>query len=64
MSRPSKKKKVLIIGIGGGADIIGTIPLKIHMEKKVLNVFLEVYHGKGIRSILILAPEPLNLYLI
>ncbi|MEC7925532.1 MAG: DUF1152 domain-containing protein [Thermodesulfobacteriota bacterium] len=41
MSRPSKKiKKVLILGIGGGADIIGTIPLKIHMEKKGIECFL------------------------
>ena len=41
MSRPSKKiEKIIIIGIGGGADIVGTIPLKIHMEKKGIQCFL------------------------
>ena len=28
----SKYKKALLVGIGGGADVIGTIPTKLHLE--------------------------------
>jgi|TARA_B100000131_G_scaffold61304_1_gene57196 hypothetical protein len=38
MSRPIKK--ILIIGIGGGADIIGTIPSKVYFEKKGVKCYL------------------------
>ncbi|MDG2006699.1 MAG: DUF1152 domain-containing protein, partial [Thermodesulfobacteriota bacteirum] len=27
-----KYKKALLVGIGGGADVIGTIPTKLHLE--------------------------------
>ena len=33
----SKYKKALVIGIGGGADIVGTIPTKFFLESNGIN---------------------------
>ena len=49
----SNYKKALLIGIGGGADIIGTIPTKLFLESygiKCITFFTKIFSGtrKGI----------------